>query len=496
MRLKTLKLENFRCFDALEVNLHPQMTVLVAENGQGKSSILDAIRIALWPFVGSFDLARTKKNEPENSLAVDDIRLLRKSTHDMARQLPCGLEVHASLGDQALQWKRYRLEERQHPRVVKESGDPIREHAKDLQERGRNPEIEGITLPVFGYYGTCRNCEGKKLTESSRRSTPEKDSTDDSDFYIRTFAYRDALDPASTFKHFEDWFRWLVLSRAQYIFTLDQSTLSGRATLGGPAAGSQEDRDLERIESQIKAVRLAIDSMLQPTTGWCRLDFSIAYEKSLVLHHPDHGLMKVANLSDGIRSMLAMVGDIAYRCVKLNPHLGHQAAFETPGVVMIDEVDMHLHPGWQQTVLGQLQAAFPKIQFIVTTHSPQVLSSVDASCIRVLHPTTSEEGKSSIEIRKISQQTKGVASSDLLAEIMGVDPVPNLPEAQQLAQYHALIQQNLHPSDEGLALRASLEQHFGATHPAILECEQLIRLQAFKQKLPLPESKPKDWGSW
>ncbi len=496
MRLKTLKLENFRCFDALEIDLHPQMTVLVAENGQGKSSILDAIRIALWPFVGSFDLAKTRYSPPDASISVDDIRLIRKASHDMVRQLPCGIEVSASVETQPMKWKRYRTEEKQHPKVVKESGDAIREHAKNLQAVVRDPEIEGITLPVFGYYGTCRNCSGKKLTEGSKRSKTEKDSTDDSDFYIRTFAYRDALDPASTFKHFEDWFSWLMLSRAQYIFTLDQSTLSGEAKFGGPIPESAESKDLARINHQITAVRQAIDCMLQPTTGWQRLDFSITYEKSLVLHHPDHGLMKVANLSDGIRSMLAMVGDIAYRCVKLNPHLGHQAAFETPGVVMIDEVDMHLHPGWQQTVLGQLQAAFPKIQFIVSTHSPQVLSSVDASCIRVLHLTTSEKGKSSIEIRKISQQTKGVASSDLLAEIMGVDPVPDLPEAQQLAQYHALIQQNLHPSDEGLALRANLEQHFGATHPAILECEQLIRLQAFKQKLPLPESKPKDWGSW
>ncbi len=490
MRLKTLKLENFRCFDALEIDLHPQMTVLVAENGQGKSSVLDAIRIALWPFVGSFDLARTKKNEPENSLAVDDIRLVRKSTHDMARQLPCGIEVSVFLNGQPLEWRRYRLIERQHPNVVKESGDAIREHAKGLQTLVRDPQIEGITLPVFGYYGTCRNCSGKKLTEGSKRSKTEKDSTDDSDFYIRTFAYRDALDPASTFKHFEDWFSWLMLSRAQYIFTLDQSTLSGEAKLGG------EGKDLARINHQIAAVRQAIDCVLQPTTGWQRLDFSITYEKSLVLHHPELGLMKVANLSDGIRSMLAMVGDIAYRCVKLNPHLGIEAALKTPGVVMIDEVDMHLHPGWQQTVLGQLQAAFPKIQFIVTTHSPQVLSSVDVGCIRVLSPVTRENGKSGIETRKVSQQTKGVASSDLLAEIMGVDPIPNLPEAQQLAQYHALIQQNLHTSDEGEKLRAMLEDHFGPDHPVIQECDRMIRLQAFKQKLPLPQSKPKDWGSW
>ncbi len=74
--------------------------------------------------------------------------------------------------------------------------------------------------------------------------------------------------------------------------------------------------------------------------------------------------------------MLALVGDIAYRCYKLNAHLGEEAPQRTHGIVMIDEVDMHLHPSWQQTVLTDLCSAFPKLQFIVTTHSPQVLSTV------------------------------------------------------------------------------------------------------------------------
>ena len=79
-----------------------------------------------------------------------------------------------------------------------------------------------------------------------------------------------------------------------------------------------------------------------------------SHEKSLILKHDEHGTLKVELLSDGIRGVLAMVGDIAYRCIKLNPHFGLNAAKETCGVVMIDEVDMHLHPAWQQTILGKL----------------------------------------------------------------------------------------------------------------------------------------------
>ena len=203
------------------------------------------------------------------------------------------------------------------------------------------------------------------------------------------------------------------------------------------------------------------------------------------MNHDQQGELKVSQLSDGIRNMLALVGDIAYRCYKLNAHLGEAAPRRTHGIVMIDEVDMHLHPGWQQTVLTDLTKAFPKLQFIVTTHSPQVLTSVDASCIRLLRQEVDPEtGVQQTVAAPVTLQTKGVASSDLLAQIMGVDPIPDVPEARVLSEYHALIQQNLHEGEHGSALRGQLETHFGPDHLAMRECDRMIRLQAFKQKLP------------
>ncbi|MGB8922932.1 MAG: AAA family ATPase [Pseudomonas sp.] len=101
-------------------------------------------------------------------------------------------------------------------------------------------------------------------------------------------------------------------------------------------------------------------------------------------------MLKVSQLSDGIRNIVALAADIAYRCIKLNPHLGITAPHQCTGVVLIDEVDMHLHPAWQQTVIPDLLGAFPNIQFIVTTHSPQVITSVQAKCIRVLHTVTED----------------------------------------------------------------------------------------------------------
>jgi predicted ATP-binding protein involved in virulence len=93
-------------------------------------------------------------------------------------------------------------------------------------------------------------------------------------------------------------------------------------------------------------------------------------------------------------------------------------------------------------------------------------------------------------IRPVVQQTKGVASSDLLAEIMGVDPVPDIPESRMLAEYHALIQQNLYGESLAKDLRARLNAHFGPTHPVMLECDRMIRLQGFKQRLPVAPFAP------
>jgi predicted ATP-binding protein involved in virulence len=143
-----------------------------------------------------------------------------------------------------------------------------------------------------------------------------------------------------------------------------------------------------------------------------------------------------------------------------------------------------LHPGWQQHVVGQLREAFPKIQFIVTTHSHQVLSSVFARSIRVLKQQTDSEG-SHFVIEPIQFETRGVASSVVLAHIMAIDEVPDVPESKELSRYRGLIQQGLHESDEGKILAAKLNAHFGENHPEMRECARIIRLEGVKRKVEL-----------
>ncbi len=437
MKINKLRLKNFRCFSELELDLNEKLTVLVAENGQGKSTLLDAIRIALWPYVASFDLARPAFNDPGNGITVNDVRIVRMSDNDMARQLPTEVAMSGDYGTSDNEtWVRYRDSEAKSTKT-KDSGatSKLKKWASRIQTKIRKPGESAVNLPVFGYYGTGRLWAQKRLMERVKG----KDDTKDPDFYIRTFAYQNCLDPASTYKHFKEWFIWASES-------LNEQLLK-------ELKGKQEPAELRQAQDRVRCVQEAVDTFLKPITGWHTLEYSITREKSLILHHEEQGILDVEQLSDGIRSVLAMVGDIAYRCVKLNPHLGVGAAQHTSGVVMIDEVDMHLHPRWQQVVLGQLQAAFPKVQFIVTTHSPQVLTTVARGFIRVLK---ADENGISVEVPEFSPLAH--ESGDALAQIMGTQREPELPLQEDIRAFEQRVRAGQEASPEAQKIRVKLEQ--------------------------------------
>lgn len=442
MKLDKLRLENFRCFDDLEISFDPALTVLVAENGQGKSTVLDAIRIALWPFVSSFDLARGSfsSNSPGSGISVDDVRVVKLPSGDMARQLPARISMTRVYDDSGLprDWTRYRDRETHATKTKAGNGvAALKKWAEDLQQASRDPQTPPPDLPVFGYYGTGRLWSQKKLTEATRGV----DDTKSTDFHVRSFGYRDCLDPASTYKHFSEWFAWASESyQEKRLRALDRP-------------GSERENDLRAASTPIKVVQEAINAFLFDVTGWRDLEYSIADGKKLVLtHDPGGERLMVDQLSDGVRSVLAMVGDLAYRCVKLNPHLGARAATEARGVVMIDEIDMHLHPRWQQTILGQLRQAFPNLQFIVTTHSPQVITTVGRESIRVIRV---EEGRYVVETPDFSPLAQ--SSGDALARIMGTHSQPELPVLDVVHGYEQLVRTGQEEGDEARGLRTELD---------------------------------------
>ncbi len=137
----------------------------------------------------------------------------------------------------------------------------------------------------------------------------------------------------------------------------------------------QDPRDVRapaaHPSATLKAARRAI---LSCVPGASRLEFDLLRD-DLMLRFAERSL-PFSYLSDGYRNMLAMAADIAVRCVTLNPHLKGKSSAKTPGVVLIDEIDLHLHPRWQRRVVDDLLRTFPKIQFFGTTHSPFVIQSL------------------------------------------------------------------------------------------------------------------------
>jgi predicted ATP-binding protein involved in virulence len=487
MKLKKLEITNFRCFESLSIDFDEQLTVLVAKNGHGKSSVLDAIRIGLWSFVSGFDLARNSQNDPANGIRIDDVRMLKIRDGQMARQLPCNISLEGDLhswdvdrhwDSWALQllsldsrntfkiskWTRYRESEAKGTKTKDDAGALlIKNFVSFLQDKVRSPDSPEIDLLIFGYYGTGRLWSQKRLTEDKKAKTGKQNA----DFYMRLFAYRDCLDPASSYKHFVDWFTWIFeCYREQQINEQEKGVSEGKSVW----------------QDSIQVVQEAINTLLQET-GWHSLEYSVSYGKTLIMKHNDQGILRVDQLSDGIRGVLAMVGDIAYRCIKLNPHLGLNAAKETCGVVMIDEVDMHLHPAWQQTILVDLIKAFPKIQFIVTTHSPQVLTTVKSKCIRLLFADYNGLMSSNIgsEVAKIESKaltpsinTYGEESKIVLEDLMHVNSRPHTDESDLLQRYLQRINQGHIDSLEVTQWRQTLEQVFGSEYSKLKLADMVI----------------------
>ena len=446
MFLQKLSLKNFRCYENLDIDFKERTTLLVAVNGQGKTTVLDSIRIALWPYISQFDLARTKYADPANTITIDDVRTIKKLNEgnlEMARQLPSSITVTCDFEDKKITWKRLRDSEARRSQTKDDSHTKkLKEYASNMQKNIRNFEQDPITLPVFGYYGTGRLWKEKRLTED------KKDKRNSIDTRIRTFAYQDCLDPASSFKQFEDWFI------AEYKQDLEKKILAMQEGLPVPST----------INNTIHAVREAVNSILE-TVGWKNLTYHQKYQ-SLTLEHDDYGIMKMSQLSDGIKNMIAMIADIAYRCVLLNGHLGKDAAKKSKGLVMVDEIDMHLHPEWQQIVISSLEKAFENIQFILTTHSPQVLTTVNSNSIFII-----ENGQK----YDAPLGSQGAESSRLLKRIFHVDNRPKHVEiTKKLETYSRSVYAYKWENKEVLELRKELDEVFGDEEPLLTELDLYI----------------------
>lgn len=433
LQLDNLALRNFRCFTSCDIAFHPRLTVLVAENGNGKTALMDATSLAVSAYVNAIFPA-----EPLKKIERKDVRLALDETNVMQPSVPTHIVANGIVADEPVHWGT----------AVQTYGPKIRPSTRDFKalrlatERLRHDDA---LLPLVAFYGTGRLWSEQRLAGGRRTSL--------TDVNQRLAGYSDCLSSSSSFRGVSEWYE----SRAKEV-----ADPAYKESLGTNIA-------------LLTAVREAARTVLDPT-GWSNLDWDVALG-ALVADHSQHGRLPLSSLSDGVRNMLALVGDVARRCASLNPHLSGDAARQTPGVLLIDEVDLHLHPRWQQTVVELLRTAFPSLQMVLTTHSPHVLSTVDRQSIRVLRVVNGI-----IVVETPQLQTRGVMSADVLASIMRVDPVPQVDEASWVSQYRAMIEDGDADSNEAQQLRQRLVAHFGETHPLIADCDRLMRFQAFRIK--------------
>ena len=402
MKIHQLEVRNFRSFEHKTFHFSGQFNVLIGDNGTGKTAIVEALVIGAGSLIigfDGFDWGKVRGGRIEDN----DVRQLRdKKSQSPFRQFPFSVEVYCKgvIDQQQITWKSYL---NQFPTFSNRALTPaIAEIAKKLQTKVH--QGENVLLPLIAYYGAGRLWRDKeqKVVEPLK---------------IRMHGYIGCLNPRANL--ILEWFR-----------TEEISVLQG-----------QESVDIH------EAVTTALSSC--KIENWQTINYD-EQEDALLVTDADGRTMPFQMLSDGVRNMLGMVADIAYRAAVLNPQLGSEAAQKTPGIVLIDEIDLHLHPKWQRRVVEDLKATFPAIQFVATTHSPFIVQSLrDGELINLDPQPVEEYHDKSIE--------------DIAENVMGVE-MPQKSERylemmEAAEEYYRVLQEAKDASSERLEkLKARLDE--------------------------------------
>lgn len=457
MKLKQMHLYNFRCFSELSIDFDDKLTVIVAENGAGKTAILDAIALGFGRYLTKLPGVSGRATK------VTDLRV--NSSEKQAPFMMLGWQ--ADVDGIMLSWssgrKRdasisiaqiERLMKEEYQFLLKQGAKGVDAFTLDIVKR--ESEDESVYLPVVAYYGTNRAIRDEV---KRRRGFKKK--------FSRFDALAGALEPDSSFRAAFEWFNAMedVERREQ-----------------------QTKRDWDYRLPELQWVRSAIEQMLngalvEPRTLIRPLRFVI----DKVNDDGSRQTLRVSQLSDGYKIVLGLVMDLARRMVEANPNpesrMGVSSPLDLPAIVLIDEIDLHLHPRWQQKVLGDLTRTFPHTQFIVTTHSPQVISTVPSESIRVLGKDTNGNPVAAMPLA----HTYGEPSNSVLLSVMQVDPQPPIGEKVSLQRLTELVDQGLGDGDEAKQLMAELLPALGIQHPQI---QRLQRSLARQQRLAGLSAKP------
>jgi predicted ATP-binding protein involved in virulence len=369
MYIESLQAENFRRFPDVQIDLQRGFNLLIGDNQSGKTAVLDALCIGLSCFFQGF---RTGV-----SLGIErtDVRLAMHQLGDvvqMPAQYPVRIQCTGEVAGKRLRWERTLKDARSR---TGRALTPLGELGAKLDRRMQKGEV--FDLPVIAYFGTER-------VSRQRRTRPDASGR----IKDRSLGYKDCLERDSNLRLIRSWIEQQTQAEAQ----------KAQRRLPMSAAG------------QLQAIERAVCHCL-PEVKQFFFDFEY---KTLAVVFADKRRLPWPMLSDGVRSLATMAMDIAWRAAVLNPHRGADAPALASGVVLIDELDLALHPNWQRRVVADLRHAFPQLQFIATTHSPQVIASAAEAHVQRL------EGGQATEVPHVY----GMDTNAVLTDVMGATTRP------------------------------------------------------------------------
>lgn len=436
MKINTIGLQNFKAFtstpegDELEVFLGGKSTVFYGVNGAGKSTLLSAASYALWPFINRLNISQGKDYQTMSS------DLLHKGKRYTKNGNNCCVLLSLIDGD-----NEFYLEK---GIQVKSNGTtaPLYRNSpylKQLVEYFTNNYLadedsldDGIciqNMPIFLNYGTNRSVLDVPLRIRNNHSLTKR------------AALERALESSLDFRTFFMWYR-------------NQEDIEN------------EYKSVDYQDKLLQCVRTAIKNMMDDVE-------EIKVRRSpLRMVVVKQGIeVRIEQLSDGEKCTLALLGDIARRIAMANPCRDNP--LEGDGVVMIDEIDLHLHPAWQRKMLSVLKKTFPNIQFIITTHSPQVLGEVDDS-YNLFSISSDQFGNRSIE-----QMTRFDCfdSNYILENFMQTSPENMLFQERIRAIYRSIKENQF---EDAQAQIVTLKELLGPNHTEILALEGEYKRSKYK----------------
>ena len=373
MHIGSVQLLNYLKHRDLTVNFNSQFNVIAGRNGSGKTSLLRAVSDAMVGFTHFGGYSPWRAWIGKEGVAHEEC-VSHGASVRYEPQFPIKVSTEAYLDSLRVDWSVQKNSAVDHTNV-----EGVTPFAR-LQQVGNinSDEANSTTLPLILFYPADRNWPA--VPTNMMQAATQKVSRD--------HAYTNWLTASSDNATLQTW----VVSKSLERLQAAQDTALSADVIQG-----------DELSVVVQAICAAL-----PECQDVRYDMA---KKSIIVKWAvDGGMQRVPyeQLSDGQRTIMGLIADIARRMVVLNPHLGTKVCSETPGIVLIDELDIHLHPKWQRQIANGLKAAFPNIQFITASHSPQILGELSPDEIIVL----GTDGASHPQV------SYGLDSSAVLEEIM------------------------------------------------------------------------------